>query len=152
MYILCSLDEGLSVALANWIACQSDAKIVIGSLDQCGYGISTFVIDAIRAEIDVLKLHILHQDPSLHLLPLTVDMSRLLYQIYSWYCLLWFLGCLKFLVLLYDCIACLYLYLVSIYLFLWKGNATNLLKDLRGIRCLELALSEAYVFKSTVHI
>lgn len=152
MHFIYSLVEGINDIFIDRISRESDAEIVIGASHQLDDRVLALIVDIVGAQINVLELNILEEDIALDLLPVRVSVSGILNHVKERDRLLGFLGGLKFLILLNDRIASLYLGLVGLNLILGEGQAANLVKDLRGLHGLQVALRETQVFEVAVHV
>ncbi len=137
-----SLVEGINDIFIDWISRESDAEIIISASHQLDDRVLALIIDIVSAQINVLELNILKEDITLNFLPISVSVCGILNHVKERDRLLWFLGSLKFLILLNDCIASLDLGLVGLNLILREGQAANLVKDLRGLHGLQITLRQ----------
>jgi hypothetical protein len=73
--------EAFDYTLLNGVTGECNTEIIVCSSDQGIHGIFTIIIDIVSANVNVLELHILKEDPALNFGTLAVCIGCLLNQV-----------------------------------------------------------------------
>ncbi len=152
MHIVDSLIESFHDIFVYRVSGKGHTEIVVSSSHQLNDRFLAFVVDVIRAQVNVLELNILKENETLDFLAISIGIGSILNHIKERHWFFWLLGGFQLFVLLNHGITSLDFSLMSFDLILREGEAADLFENLCGMLGLKTALGKSEVFKVEIYI